>query len=153
MYYLSMLYIWCRKSKRSVSANIIHHCQNSVYRKYPKCLDKLQEWVSHTTRENVQQTANHFSHRWGKYDGDGIADFSQPTSAGGGESTWYNPLDTSSNSGLTLILRRSRMGTVWFYTSTSNKRAARPKLYTKSLTRDLKHMYSLFTLVRISINL
>ena len=25
---------------------------------------------------------------------------------------------------LTLILRRSRMGTVWFYTSTSNKRAA-----------------------------
>ena len=32
---------------------------------------------------------------------------------------------------LTLILRRSRTGTVWFYTSTSNKRAARPKLYTK----------------------
>ena len=29
---------------------------------------------------------------------------------------------------LTLILRRSRTGTVWFYTSTSNKRAARPKL-------------------------
>ena len=27
---------------------------------------------------------------------------------------------------LTLILRRSRTGTVWFYTSTSNKRAARP---------------------------
>ena len=26
--------------------------------------------------------------------------------------------------GLTLILRRSRTGTVWFYTSTSNKRAA-----------------------------
>jgi len=42
---------------------------------------------------------------------------------------------------LTLILRRSRTGTVWFYTYTSNKRAARPKLYTKSLTRDLKHMY------------
>ena len=41
---------------------------------------------------------------------------------------------------LTLILRRSRTGTVWFYTSTSNKRAARPKLYTKSLTRDLKRM-------------
>ena len=39
---------------------------------------------------------------------------------------------------LTLILWRSRTGTVWFYTSTSNKRAARPKLYTKSLTRDLK---------------
>ena len=37
---------------------------------------------------------------------------------------------------LTLILPRSRTGTVWFYTSTSNKRAARPKLYTKSLTRD-----------------
>ena len=54
---------------------------------------------------------------------------------------------------LTLILWRSRTGTAWFYTSTSNKRAARPKLYTKSLTRDLKLMYSRFTLVRISINL
>ena len=54
---------------------------------------------------------------------------------------------------LTLILRRSRTGTVWFYTSTSNKRAARPKLYTKSLTRDLKHMHSRLKLVRISINL
>ena len=54
---------------------------------------------------------------------------------------------------LTLILRRSRTGTVWFYNSTSNKRAARPKLYTKSLTRDLKRMYSRFTVVRISINL
>ena len=54
---------------------------------------------------------------------------------------------------LTLILRRSRTGTVWFYTSTSNKRAARPKLYTKTLTGDLKLMYSRFTLVRISINL
>jgi hypothetical protein len=54
---------------------------------------------------------------------------------------------------LTLILRRSRTGTVWFYTSTSNKRAARPKLYTKSLTRDLKRMYNRLTLVRISINL
>ena len=54
---------------------------------------------------------------------------------------------------LTLILRRSRKGTVWFYTSASNKRAARPKLYTKSLTRDLKLMYSRLTLVRISINL
>ena len=52
---------------------------------------------------------------------------------------------------LTLILRRSRTGTVWFYTSTRNERAARPKLYTKSLTRDLKLMYSRFTLVRISI--
>ena len=51
---------------------------------------------------------------------------------------------------LTLILPRSHMGTVWFYTSTNNKRAARPKLYTKSLTRDLKLMYSRFTLVRIS---
>ena len=54
---------------------------------------------------------------------------------------------------LTLILRRSRKGTVWFYTSTSNKRAARPKLCTKSLTRDLKLMYSRLTLVRISIKL
>ena len=54
---------------------------------------------------------------------------------------------------LTLILRRSRTGTVWFYTSTSNKTAARPKLYTKSLTRDLKLMYSRLTLVRISIKL
>ena len=54
---------------------------------------------------------------------------------------------------LTLILPRSRTGTVRFYTSTSNKRAARPKLYTKSLTRDLKLMYSRLTLVRISINL
>ena len=53
---------------------------------------------------------------------------------------------------LTLILRRSRTGTVWFYTSTSNKRAARPKLYTMSLTRDLKLMYNRLTLVRISIN-
>ena len=53
----------------------------------------------------------------------------------------------------TLILRRSRTGMVWFYTSTSNKRAARPKLYTKSLTRDLKLMYSRLTLVRMSINL
>ena len=54
---------------------------------------------------------------------------------------------------LSLILRRSRTGTVWFYTSTSNKGAARPKLYKKSLTRDLKRMYSRLTLVRISINL
>ena len=54
---------------------------------------------------------------------------------------------------LSLILPRSRTGTVWFYTSTNNKRAARPKLYTKSLTRDLKLMYSRFTLVRIFINL
>ena len=54
---------------------------------------------------------------------------------------------------LTLILRRSRTGTAWFYTFTSNKRAARPKLYTKSLTRDLKLMYSRLTLMRISINL
>ena len=60
---------------------------------------------------------------------------------------------TVSDAVLTLILRRSRTGTVWFYTSTINKRAARPKLYTKSLTRDLKRMYSRLTLVRISINL
>ena len=57
------------------------------------------------------------------------------------------------NLAISLILRRSRTGTVWFYTSTSNKRAARPKLYTESLTRDLKHTYSRLTLVRISINL
>ena len=56
----------------------------------------------------------------------------------------------SSEFNLTLILRRSRTRTVWFYTSTSNKRAARPKLYTKSLTRDLKLMYIRLTLVRIS---
>ena len=54
---------------------------------------------------------------------------------------------------LTLIIRRSRTGTVWFYTSTSNKRAVRPKLYTTSLTRDLKSTCSRLTLVRISINL
>ena len=59
----------------------------------------------------------------------------------------------SLRSSLTLILPRSRTGTVWFYTSTSNKRAARPKVYTKSLTRDLKLMYSRLTLVRISIKL
>ena len=59
----------------------------------------------------------------------------------------------SIHSNLTLILRHSRTGTVWFYTSISNKRAARPKLYTKSLTRDLKRMYSRLTLVRISIKL
>ena len=51
----------------------------------------------------------------------------------------------SSTNFLTLILRRSRTEPVCFYTSTSNKRAARPKLYTKSLTRDLKRMYSRFT--------
>ena len=69
----------------------------------------------------------------------------------------YNNTDiivfTASVYDLTLILRRSRTGTVWFCTSTSNKRAARPKLYTKSLTRDLKRMYSRLTMVRISINL
>ena len=54
---------------------------------------------------------------------------------------------------LTLILRRSRTGTVWFYTSTSKKRAAWPKLYTKSLTRDLKLTYRRLILVRIFINL
>ena len=58
-----------------------------------------------------------------------------------------------SSARLTLIPRRSRTGTVWFYTSTSNKRAARTKLYTKKLTRDLKLMYSRLTLVRISIKL
>ena len=38
----------------------------------------------------------------------------------------------TNNTSLNLILPRSRTGTVWFYTSTSNKRAARPKLYKKS---------------------
>ena len=67
-----------------------------------------------------------------------------------GQSIW----DTNCTyTALTLILRRSRTGTVWFYTSTSNKRAARPKVYTKSLIRDLKLMYSRLTLVRLSINL
>ena len=67
---------------------------------------------------------------------------------------WHmNPVLTFATSFLNLILRRSRTGTVWFHTSTSNKRAARPKLYTKSLTRDLNRMYSRLTLVRISINL
>ena len=73
---------------------------------------------------------------------------------------YFNGLDSSHFSPhnmmirhITLILRRSRTGTVWFYTSASNKRAARPKLYTKSLTRDLNLMYSRLTLVRISIKL
>ena len=61
--------------------------------------------------------------------------------------------ENGKNAVLSLILPRFRTGTVWFYTSTSNRRAARPKLYTKSLTRDLKLMYSRLTLVRISINL
>jgi hypothetical protein len=39
----------------------------------------------------------------------------------------------------------------WFNSFASNKRAARPKLYTKSLTRDLKRMYSRRKMVRISI--
>ena len=68
------------------------------------------------------------------------------------KASWYS-LGWTFIHTLTLILRRSRTGTVWFYTSTSNKRAARPKLYTTSLTRDLKLMYSRLTLVRISINL
>ena len=68
---------------------------------------------------------------------------------------YYNPhsIRMVLKSVLTLILPRSRTGTVWFYTSTSNKRAALPKLYTKSLIGDLKLSYSRFTLVRISIKL
>jgi len=54
---------------------------------------------------------------------------------------------------LTLILRRSRTGTEWFYTSTSNKRAARLKTIHKVINKGLKTMYSRFTLVRISIKL
>ena len=73
--------------------------------------------------------------------------------AGGGWPSFPETLTCRPSLILTLILRRSRTGTVWFYTSTSNKRAARPKLYTMSLTRDLKRMYSRLTLVRISINL
>ena len=64
-----------------------------------------------------------------------------------------NPYPTAFPYGNGMVLHRSRTGTVWFYTSTSNKRAARPKQYTESLTRDLKLMYSRLTLVRISINL
>ena len=74
------------------------------------------------------------------------------TPSGGGHAVTRGETDERTGA-LTLILPRSRMGTVWFYTFTSNKRAARPKLYTESLTRDLKRMYSRFTLVRISINL
>ena len=65
----------------------------------------------------------------------------------------FSCITFSSRYQLSLILPRSHTGTVWFYTSTSNKRAARPKLYTKSLTGDLNLMYSRFTLVRISIKL
>jgi len=54
---------------------------------------------------------------------------------------FYTLYAHTNNLQLTLILRCSHTGTVWFYTSTSNKRQARPKLYTKSLTRDLKLMY------------
>ena len=66
---------------------------------------------------------------------------------------WTRRIQDCNKWKLSLILRRSRTGTVWFYTSTSNKRAARPKQYTESLTRDLKRMYCRFTLVRISIKL
>jgi len=47
--------------------------------------------------------------------------------------SYFMPRSNEFTMKLTLILRRSRTGTVWFYTSTSNKRAARPKLYTRSL--------------------
>ena len=70
-----------------------------------------------------------------------------------GTATRYMKFNFALTYALTLILRRSRTGKVWFCTSTSNKRAARPKLYTKSITRDLKRMYSRFTLVRIYIKL
>ena len=56
--------------------------------------------------------------------------------------TTINPYPTAFPYGNGMVLH--------FY---SNKRAARPKLYTKSLTRDLKLMYSRLTVVRISINL
>jgi hypothetical protein len=96
-----------------------------------------------TTRRDLNRT-------WSKW-----TDFDKPSSQLG--SRWWNGsgmvVVNAKARFLTLILPRSPTGTVWFYTSTSNKRAARPKLYTKSLTRDLKCMYSRFTLVRISINL
>ena len=43
--------------------------------------------------------------------------------ADGGDIQMEQPSD-GCTAQITLILRRSRMGTVWFYTSTSNKRAA-----------------------------
>ena len=47
---------------------------------------------------------------------------------------------------LTLILRRSRTGTVWFYTSTSNKRAATTKTVHKVINKGLKtYVQSLHT--------
>ena len=57
------------------------------------------------------------------------------------------------NTILTLILRHSRTGTVWFYTSTSKQESSTTKTVHKVITRDLKLMYSRLTLVRISINL
>ena len=106
--------------------------------------DKSKGWVTGRRGKRRKQLLNDckVKRRQGKQEEDALDRTLWRTCFGGG----YGPV-------LTLILRRSRTGTVWFYTSTSNKRAARPKLYTKSLTRDLKLMYSRFTLVRISINL
>ena len=51
---------------------------------------------------------------------------------------WQKAFDWVNWTKLTLILWRSRTGTVWFYTSTSNKWAARPKLYTRVINKGLK---------------
>ena len=94
-------------------------------------VDSIIPWLlKHWRRKILARQLNRFQSRYG-----------------------YSADEKNTYAALTLILRRSCTGTVWFYTSTSNKRAAGPKLYTKSLTRDLKRMYSRFTLVRISINL
>ena len=92
-------------------------------------------WMGHCTVETKYFSVEHLPDELAAWLADKVLAFAEPKCS------------------LTLILRRSRTGTVWFYTSTSNKNAARLKLYTKSLTRDLKRMYSRFTLVRISINL
>ena len=104
----------------------------------------VRAWHGHVMA-SVNQTRPHCLNQMGKT-------HSKPLAAWHGRGT-AGARHAMCESALTLILPRSRAGTIWFYTSTSNKRAARPKLYTKSLTRDLKLMYSRFTLVRISIKL
>ena len=123
--------------------------------KVPQSLAKLPRWILNATASadeaEVQRISEVPYH----------LDIFRKTHTASIDHVTFEVFDTSLQSfhcsncsiALTLILRRSRTGTVWFYTSTSNKRAARPKLYTKLLTRDLKRMYSRLTLVRISINL
>ena len=114
------------------------NCPKHVDFHFKKKFEKLVHLVGFIIRNLPRCTVTWTSNAWNWY-----------TSWGN-----YSPSMTGGmKTCLTLILRRFRTGTVWFYTSTSNKRAARPKLYTKSLTRDLKRTYSRFTLVRISINL